>query len=121
MQSSKKMLYEFLLPVMIMCVGVGLSSIDMYKRSESRLIDPTRVSTMHAAQTLLFNTEVTLKGGDVTVEQLASRFPGQEQFDIVYKNGTADFKDNEFSTFSAFTYWYGASFRSYWPFFYASY
>jgi len=67
-QSSKKMLYEFLLPILIMCIGVSLSSIDMYKRSESRLLDPTRISYMHAGQTLLFSSEVTLKGGDVTVD-----------------------------------------------------
>ena len=47
-QSSKKMLYEFLLPILIIVVGISLSSIDMYKRSESRLLDPTRVSSMPA-------------------------------------------------------------------------
>ena len=115
------MLYEFLLPCLIMVFGVSLTSIDMNKRSVSRFIDPTRVSDIPGGQPLLFDSEVVLKGGNVKVQQLIDNWPRADLFEFHSKNSTADFMTNSFNTFWEFTYWFGRSHRSTWPFVYGSY
>ena len=117
------MLYEFLLPIMIMCVGVFLTSLDFNRRSASRLLDPSRVSDIPKGQAILFDTEITKKGGNVGVDQLIQNYPRQDLHDFHKKDTSKEFLkgNNMFDLFHRFTYWFGRTYSSKWPFFYCSY
>ena len=51
-------LIEIVLPAMIMILGTSVISIDFFFRSESRVISPSRVSTIPNAQKIVMKNNI---------------------------------------------------------------
>jgi len=60
-QSWKSLVYEILAPVFIIVVGTGLTSIDLFTRTESRILSPERI--YDGKQLLLVNDKISLDSG----------------------------------------------------------
>jgi len=59
----------------------------------------------------------------VGIDQLVANFPRQDLHDFHIKNSKVDFLEgnDNFDLFHKFTYWFGRTFSSKWPFFYCAY
>ena len=55
---------EILLPAIIMILGTSVISIDFFFRSESRIMSPSRVSTIPNAQKIIMKNNIHLDNYD---------------------------------------------------------
>ena len=82
-QSWKSLVYEIIAPIFIIVVGTGLTSIDMFKRTDSRVLYPDRIYDGPSKQLLLINNEVTLDNKNtLNGESFAKHLTGAAKFDI---------------------------------------
>jgi len=85
LKSINSIVYDILLPVIIMVAGISLTSIDFFERSPSRILSPSRVS--NDSQKIYFDAQALKPNKtDVSIKNLANLLNEGEEFDITYWN-----------------------------------
>jgi len=74
--SKQAVFYEFILPILIMVLGISVTSIDFFLRTPSRILQPDRVSAYH--QTIVFDKNIEIPSKDFTAKDFASSMPISE-------------------------------------------
>ena len=62
--NKNNVLIEILIPALIMIIGTSAISIDFFFRSDSRIMSPSRISTLPNAQKVLFKDSIFLDNYD---------------------------------------------------------
>ena len=110
----RSILYELVVPVFIMCFGVSLTSIDFFTRSETRILDHTRIA--NETQIMLVDKDITL-GGEFTGEDFARNMNLNGQYDMHITNTSFAYLND----FVDYTYYFGRGNKPDFPYLYASY
>lgn len=100
-----------------MVAGISVSNIDLFIRSPSRLLHPSRMT--NDTNLLLFNSEVTLgqPSDKIKAIDFANNLPdAKKHFDIRMTNSTMNFED-----FYDYTFLYGRAHRGEMPYMYGAY
>lgn len=117
MFNKANIVIEILLPALVMILGTSIISIDFFFRSDSRVISPSRISTLPNAQKIVMKDNIYLDNIDsfgaivnntLTARDFGENLTGKAEYlDVHYKNKN-DFDDKEsFSTFEDYVFWYG--------------
>jgi len=93
-QSVRNIIYELLIPLAICVFGIGLTNIDLFRRSPSRQLHPSRMT--NDTNLLLFNSGIALgqPGDTVSASDFAKGLTGADKhFDIRMTNSSMVFDD----------------------------
>jgi hypothetical protein len=91
-QSLSSLVYELLVPILIMAGGVSLTSIDFFTRSESKILSAERISPEQPLRVLIDGFVKLDNDGSPTISDFIKHMPDKHIYDFVKTDARMPFE-----------------------------